>query len=66
MVVISYLAQDVLSELFKSAEIHDQGEMVSGESSSAESRPYRRQLTVEELFKGVCSILFLNTRGLCF
>jgi len=48
--------QDVLNELFKSAVIHDQDENVSGEPSSSDRKPYRRQLTVEELFKGVSSV----------
>jgi len=56
--VVSF-TQDVLSELFKSAEIRDQGVNVSGDPPSSDSKPYRRQLTVEELFKGVSSILFV-------
>jgi len=44
----------VLSQLFKSAEMHDRGENAKAESSS-DSNSYRRQLTVEELFKGELS-----------
>jgi len=54
--------QDVLSELFKSAEIHDRAE-VSDVSTSSDSKQYRRQLTVEELFKGVFNSLFIDRRS---
>jgi len=61
--VASCHTQDVLSELFKSAEIRDQTEKVASEPASSDGKPYRRQLTVEELFKGAFSILFLNARS---
>lgn len=48
--------EKVLSELFKSAEVQDRGEKKPSESPS-DSKSYRRQLTVEELFKGEVNIL---------
>jgi len=52
--------ETVLSELLKSAEMHDRREAVTGESAS-DGSSYRRQLTVEDLFKGESSII-----GCCF
>jgi len=60
MFVALHCAQDVetvLCELFKSAEMHDKaekGEKLSAEPAS-DGKSYRRQLTVEELFKGESS-----------
>jgi len=60
MFVALHCAQDVetvLCELFKSAEMHDKAEKaekVFAEPAS-DSKSYRRQLTVEELFKGESS-----------
>ena len=49
--------ETVLSQLFKSAEVHDRGERPSDD---ADAKSYRKQLTVEELFKGEPSLLFLT------
>ena len=48
--------ETVLCEMFKSAEASDRGDKPAAEPSSVSSS-YRRQLTVEELFKGECNIL---------
>ena len=49
--------ESVLCELFKSAEMRDKGEKALSVESPADASLYRRQLTVEELFKGESSVL---------
>ena len=56
--------ETVLCELFKSAEMHDRAEKEEKQSAepASDSKTYRRQLTVEELFKGESSILLSDMK----